>query len=64
MNLWIMCNEYACLSKINKTNKTRIFPLPHMQIIKDLVPGLKKYIKVYYTLINTFLDNILHVNLY
>jgi succinate dehydrogenase (ubiquinone) iron-sulfur subunit len=40
-------NTLACLSKINKTNKTRIFPLPHMQIIKDLVPDLNNFYQQY-----------------
>jgi len=40
-------NTLACLSKINKNNKTKIFPLPHMQIIKDLVPDLNNFYKQY-----------------
>jgi succinate dehydrogenase (ubiquinone) iron-sulfur subunit len=43
-------NTLACLSKINKTNKTKIFPLPHMQIIKDLVPDLNNFYQQYKTI--------------
>lgn len=34
-------NTLACLDKIKKEtpSKTLIYPLPHMYIIKDLVPG-------------------------
>lgn len=37
-------NTLVCLSKINKT---KIFPLPHMQIIKDLVPDLNNFYNQY-----------------
>jgi len=41
-------NTLACLSKIDKTtNKTAIYPLPHMQIIKDLVPDLNNFYNQY-----------------
>ena len=40
-------NTLACLSKINISNKTKIFPLPHMQIIKDLVPDLNNFYDQY-----------------
>jgi succinate dehydrogenase/fumarate reductase iron-sulfur protein len=41
-------NTLACLSKINNTiPKTRIFPLPHMSIIKDLVPDLTNFYNQY-----------------
>lgn len=41
-------NTLACLSKIDNTIlKTRIFPLPHMSIIKDLVPDLTNFYNQY-----------------
>ena len=32
-------NGLACLEFINKTGPTKIYPLPHMYVLKDLVPG-------------------------
>jgi len=41
-------NTLACLSKIDNTKtKTVIYPLPHMQIIKDLVPDLNNFYNQY-----------------
>ena len=41
-------NTLACLSKINAyTVKSNIYPLPHMQIIKDLVPDLNNFYNQY-----------------
>ena len=41
-------NTLACLSKIDTyKNKSNIYPLPHMQIIKDLVPDLNNFYKQY-----------------
>ena len=41
-------NTLACLSKIdNNMSKTAIYPLPHMQIIKDLVPDLNNFYNQY-----------------
>ncbi len=41
-------NTLACLSKIDaSSSKSRIFPLPHMQIIKDLVPDLSNFYAQY-----------------
>jgi succinate dehydrogenase (ubiquinone) iron-sulfur subunit len=41
-------NTLACLSKIDNTKtKTAIYPLPHMQIIKDLVPDLNNFYNQY-----------------
>lgn len=31
-------NTLACLCKIEEDNTTKIYPLPHMFVIKDLVP--------------------------
>merc|ERR1712013_469952 len=34
-------NTLACLSKIDANNKTtKIYPLPHMYVVKDLVPDM------------------------
>jgi succinate dehydrogenase/fumarate reductase iron-sulfur protein len=41
-------NTLACLSKIDThKNKSNIYPLPHMQIIKDLVPDLNNFYNQY-----------------
>ena len=41
-------NTLACLSKIDTNKiKSNIYPLPHMQIIKDLVPDLNNFYKQY-----------------
>ncbi|KAH3901609.1 probable Succinate dehydrogenase [ubiquinone] iron-sulfur subunit, mitochondrial [Saccharomycodes ludwigii] len=42
-------NTLACLCKIDKNvNKTvKIYPLPHMHIVKDLVPDLTQFYKQY-----------------
>ena len=41
-------NTLACLSKIDiYKNKSNIYPLPHMQIIKDLVPDLNNFYSQY-----------------
>lgn len=39
-------NTLACLDKIKKDDdsKTLIYPLPHMYIVKDLVPGSRSAI--------------------
>ncbi len=38
-------NGLACLTPINETNT--IYPLPHMPIVKDLVPDMKNFYKQY-----------------
>lgn len=39
-------NTLACLRKINVKNKSfKIYPLPHMYVIKDLVPDLNHFYK-------------------
>ncbi|RHZ53709.1 hypothetical protein Glove_438g44 [Diversispora epigaea] len=41
-------NTLACLSKIDRNAKsTKIYPLPHMYVIKDLVPDLTHFYKQY-----------------
>merc|ERR1711872_1140760 len=37
-------NTLACLSKIDANNKTtKIYPLPHMYVVKDLVPDMNNF---------------------
>merc|ERR1719499_2977005 len=33
-------NNLACLSKIEKNGVTKIYPLPHMDVIRDLIPDV------------------------
>lgn len=41
-------NTLACLSRIPKDNKpVKIYPLPHMYVIKDLVPDMTHFYKQY-----------------
>ena len=42
-------NTLACISKIDRdTSKSaKIYPLPHMNIVKDLVPDLTHFYKQY-----------------
>lgn len=42
-------NNLACISKIDKEsdNETTIYPLPHMYVIKDLVPDMNNFYKQY-----------------
>src|SRR5438876_1067895 len=42
-------NTLACLSRINKdtTAETKIYPLPHTYIVRDLVPDLTLFYKQY-----------------
>ena len=41
-------NNLACLKPLEKnTKKVKIYPLPHMKVIKDLVPDLKEFYEQY-----------------
>merc|ERR1711936_807058 len=41
-------NTLACLSKIDANNKTtKIYPLPHMYVMKDLVPDMNNFYQQY-----------------
>jgi len=41
-------NTLACLSKIDPNNKTtKIYPLPHMYVVKDLVPDMNNFYEQY-----------------
>ncbi|OZJ04771.1 hypothetical protein BZG36_01866 [Bifiguratus adelaidae] len=44
-------NTLACISKIERNTKpTKIYPLPHMYVVKDLVPDLTHFYKQYKTI--------------
>lgn len=40
-------NTLACLAKITPSAETKIYPLPHMYVVKDLVPDLTNFYKQY-----------------
>jgi len=41
-------NTLACISKIDTSDKpTKIYPLPHMYVVKDLVPDMNQFYKQY-----------------
>jgi len=41
-------NTLACLTKIEANNKaTKIYPLPHMYVVKDLVPDMNNFYQQY-----------------
>merc|ERR1711922_96811 len=41
-------NTLACLTKIEATDKaTKIYPLPHMYVVKDLVPDMNNFYEPY-----------------
>jgi hypothetical protein len=41
-------NTLACLTKIEATDKaTKIYPLPHMYVVKDLVPDMNHFYEQY-----------------
>nr|XP_023028059.1 succinate dehydrogenase [ubiquinone] iron-sulfur subunit, mitochondrial-like [Leptinotarsa decemlineata] len=42
-------NTLACISKIDTTpgKTTKIYPLPHMYVVKDLVPDMNNFYKQY-----------------
>jgi len=41
-------NTLACLCKIDRSSsKTKIYPLPHMYVVKDVVPDLTHFYKQY-----------------
>merc|ERR1712177_155129 len=41
-------NTLACLSKIDANDKaTKIYPLPHMYVVKDLVPDMNQFYQQY-----------------
>lgn len=40
-------NTLACLCKINESGTTKIHPLPHMYVIKDIVPDMNNFYAQY-----------------
>ncbi|MEC8996461.1 MAG: succinate dehydrogenase iron-sulfur subunit [Pseudomonadota bacterium] len=40
-------NELACITNIADEDKLKIYPLPHLPVIKDLVPDLKNFYRQY-----------------
>ena len=40
-------NELACITNIADEGKLKIYPLPHLPVIKDLVPDLKNFFRQY-----------------
>lgn len=49
-------NTLACLCKLEDTKSMKIYPLPHMYIVKDLVPDLTNFYQQYKS-IKPFLQN-------
>lgn len=42
------CNTLACISKIDRdANDLKIYPLPHMYVVKDLVPDMSLFYQQY-----------------
>lgn len=40
-------NTLACTCKITENNVTKLYPLPHMYVVKDLVPDLANFYQQY-----------------
>ncbi len=40
-------NTLACLCRIKMEGETKIYPLPHMYVVKDLVPDLTQFYQQY-----------------
>ena len=40
-------NTLACLTPLNKHDEIKIYPLPHMQVIKDLVVDMNNFYEQY-----------------
>jgi succinate dehydrogenase / fumarate reductase iron-sulfur subunit len=40
-------NTLACIENITNESKLKIYPLPHMPVIKDLVPDMKEFYEQY-----------------
>jgi len=40
-------NNLACLSKIEEEGDSKIYPLPHLHVVKDLVPDLSNFYAQY-----------------
>lgn len=55
-------NTLACLQKVHKNLYTTIYPLPHMYIIKDLIPDLTNFYSQYKLIKPWLINNILENN--
>ena len=52
-------NTLACLTKIEANDKkTKIYPLPHMYVVKDLVPDMNNFYQQYRSVPSTKPSNI------
>ena len=40
-------NGLACLTKLEEGKKTKFYPLPHMYVVKDLVPDMSHFYAQY-----------------
>merc|ERR1719220_1734086 len=40
-------NTLACIAKVGDDTIQKIYPLPHMEVVKDLVPDLNNFYKQY-----------------
>ncbi|XP_014242343.1 succinate dehydrogenase [ubiquinone] iron-sulfur subunit, mitochondrial [Cimex lectularius] len=40
-------NTLACICKIDSSDTTKIYPLPHMYVVKDLVPDMNNFYEQY-----------------
>ena len=52
-------NNLACITDISTETKLKFYPLPHMPVIKDLVPDLKQFYKQHASIkpwLETFTD--------
>ena len=49
-------NTLACLKPLQNENEVNIFPLPHMKVIKDLVPDMNEFYEQYKS-IKPWLEN-------
>ena len=36
-------NGMACLTKLVEGNKIKVYPLPHIYVVKDLVPNMARF---------------------
>ena len=49
-------NTLACLKPLQNESEINIFPLPHMKVIKDLVPDMNEFYEQYKS-IKPWLEN-------
>ena len=57
-------NTLACLTKIEANDKaTKIYPLPHMYVVKDLVPDMNNFYQQYRSVPTTDIMKIVVITL-